>query len=286
MQIEYFKTNTKMKKLYLNTGGFDAVFNDLKDSFSGKLTAKDNDYNLDIKSKWTKGSIKGTRFDDKTLFMHFDLTFNQDVSLSIESFQSAPVFFVYCENGKMTHTFGANGEKKSLHESQSAVLNNSSVINSVLHFESHKRIQFTILGVPTMESTNFNNELVTQVKKRFTNESGNYIYIGKENIKIAEKLKEYKATPQKGIVGGLLKKAILKDILEMEIAQHSYNYLQTFDPIVNMATKQISEIKRISKMNLSEVISVAGSAGKNLMPRILKEKYHFSFKPYNQKLAS
>ena len=66
-----------MKKLYINTGEFDAVFNDLKDSFSGKLTAKNNDYSLEINSKWTKGSIRGTRFDDKVLFMHFDLEFLQ-----------------------------------------------------------------------------------------------------------------------------------------------------------------------------------------------------------------
>jgi hypothetical protein len=278
-----------MKKLYLNTGGFDAVFNDLKDSFSGELSANNNDYNLNIQSKWTKGSIKGTRFDDKILFMHFDLVFHQDVSLSIESIQEAPVFFVYCENGNMTHTFGANGEKKSLKKSQTAILNNSSVINSVLYFESHKRIQFTILGMPTLLPVKDKNaeQLTSQIKDRFTNDSGNYIYVGKENLKISEKLQEYKAVPQKGIVGNLLKKSILKDIFEMEIAQHSYNYMKTFDPLVNLATRQINEIKRISKINLPEVMAIAGSATRNFLPRILKEKYHFSFnKHYNQKLAS
>ncbi|MBF4491322.1 hypothetical protein IR010_02135 [Flavobacterium sp. MR2016-29] len=276
-----------MKKLYLNTGGFDAVFNDLKDSFNGELIAENNEYNLEIKSKWTKGSIKGTRFDDKVLFMHFDLVFNQDVSLSIESFQSAPVFFVYCENGNITHSFGVNGEKRNLKKSQSAVLNNSSVINSVLFFESHKRIQFTILGMPTFAVENKNSELTSQVKKHFTNDSsGNFIYIGKENLKISEKLQEYKAVPQKGIVGTLLRKSILKDIFELEIAQHSYNYLKTFDPIVNLASRQLNEIKRISNINFSEVITAAGAASRNYLPRILKEKYHFSFKSYNQKLAS
>lgn len=276
-----------MKKLYLNTGGFDAVFNDLKDSFNGELSAKNNEYNLDIQSKWTKGSIKGTRFDDKILFMHFDLVFHQDVSLSIESFQSSPVFFVYCENGNMIHTFGAEGEKKCLKKSQSAVLNNSSVINSVLHFESHKRIQFTLLGMPTIPHAKAKNtELSSQIKRRFTNDSGNYIYVGKENLKISEKIQEFKTVPQKGVVGNLVKNSILKDILEMEVAQHSYNYVNTFDPIVNLASKPINEIKRISTLSFSQIMATAAIAGKKIMPRILKEKYHFSFKFYNQKLAS
>lgn len=264
-----------MKKLYINTGEFDAVFNDLKDSFSGKLIAKNNDYTLEINSKWTKGSIKATRFDDKVLFMHFDLEFLQDVSLSIESIKTAPVFFVYCENGNVSHSFGANGEKKVLSKNQSAVLSNSSVINSVLYFESYKRIQFTLLAMPTLN--NNNTELVSQVKQHFTNDSGNYIYVGKENSRILEKIEEYKTVPQKGIVGTLLKKSILKSIIEMEVEQHSFNYLKTFDPVVNIAKRQINEIRRISTLNFSEMIGAA---------KLFKSKYHFSLKPYNQKLAS
>lgn len=273
-----------MKKLYINTGEFDSVFNDLNDSLNGKLTKANGEYNLELQSKWTKGSIKGTRFDDKALIMHFDLEFHEDVILSMESFKTAPVFFVYCESGNVSHSFGANGDKKVVNKNQSAVLNNSSVINSVLYFESHKRIQFTLLGVPTVE--NKNAELVSQIKQRFTNDSGNYIYVGKENHKIAEKLKEYKAVSQKGVVGKLLKKSIVDAIFEAEVEQHSFNYLRTFDPVVNIALKQMNEIKRISTMNFSEVIAAASYAGRNYMPRLFKAKYHLSFKPYNQKLAS
>lgn len=276
-----------MKKLYLNTGSFKAVFNNLKDSFNGKLLTNEYGYNLNVKSKWTKGSITGTSFDDKVLFMNFDLVFNEDVSLSIESFQGAPVFFVYCEDGNFTHAFGVNAEKKQLKKNQSAILSNSSVINSVLYFESHKRIKFTVFGIPTAVSVEGQHAtLIENIKKRFITDSGNFFFVGKENHKIADKIQEFNTVPQKGIVANLVKKSILKDIIELEIAQHSYNYLQTFDPIVNLATKQMHELKKLSKMNISEIISNAGMASRHYFPRLLKEKYHLSFKPYNQKLAS
>src|ERR1700749_1985882 len=118
-----------MKKLYLNTGEFNTIFNDLKDSFSGDLTTTNNDYNLDIKSKWAKGKITGTHFEKEISYMHFDLMFHNDVTLSIESFQSAPIFFAYCEEGSLTHSFGANGEKKSLKKQQTGILSNTSSIN-------------------------------------------------------------------------------------------------------------------------------------------------------------
>jgi hypothetical protein len=276
-----------MKKLYLNAGRFDTIFNDLKDSFNGNLTFNHGEYNLTIKSKWAKGTISGVCLDDKMSHLSFDLVLNQDVSLSIESFQSAPVFFAFCENGNLTHSFGANGEKKSLKKNQTGILSNTSVINSVLFLESHKHIQFSLIGMPTKAfAVNQNIEIISQLEKRFMNESGNYFYVGASTSKIAQKWQELKTLPQQGIVRNLLKKLILKEIIEMEIAQHSYNYVRTFEPILNLAIKQINDIKRISNMNIKEVINAAGLAGRNYLPRIFKEKYHLSYKPYNQKLAS
>lgn len=277
-----------MKKLYLNTGGFNAIFNDLKDSFNAELiTNNNNEYNLTIKSKWAKGTITGVCFENKMSHMHFDLVFNEDVSLSVEAFESAPILFAYCENGSVSHSFGANGEKKSIKKNQTGILSNTSVINSVLYFESHKHIQFSLIGMPTTVGADDQNfEMITMLKKRFMNESGNYIYTGSDSLKIIQKWQELKTLPQQGTVRNLLKKLILKEIIEMEIAQHSYNYMNTFDPIVNLATRQINEIKRISHMNISEVINAAGLASRHYLPRIFKEKYHLSYKPYNQKLAS
>jgi hypothetical protein len=276
-----------MKKLYLNTGGFDAIFNDLKDSFNGELTTNDSEYNLAIKSKWAKGTITGVCFENRMSHLTFDLVFNCDVSLSIESFQSAPIFFAYCEKGNLTHSFGINGEKKGISKNQTGILNNTSSLNSLLSFDSHKHIQFSLIGVPT---ENFageeNQELIPELKKRFMNETGNYIYVGSENFKVAQKWQELKTLPQQGIVRNLVKKLILNEIVALEIAQHSYNYLKTFDQILNLAIKPVNEIRRISNMNLTEVIYAAGLAGRNYLPRIFKEKYHLSYKPFNQKLVS
>lgn len=276
-----------MKKLYLNTGGFNTIFNDLKESLEGELSINNNEYILNIKSKWARGTIKAIYFEREMSYLNFDLVFNHDVTLSIESIQTAPVFFAYCEKGTLTHSFGVNGTQRKIKKNQTAVLNNTSVINSVLLFESHKPIQFSLVGMPTVTSVKEDKiEMVSQLKKRFTTDSGQFLYIGTKNQKIAEKLQELNTIPQKGIVKNLLQKSILNSILEIEIAQHSYNYIKTFEPIMNLANRQINEIKRISNLNFADVISAAGLASRNYLPRVFKEKYHFSFKPYNQKLAS
>ncbi|MWB96864.1 hypothetical protein GON26_21090 [Flavobacterium sp. GA093] len=278
-----------MKSLYLNAGGFNSIFNNLKESLSGELTIENNEYNLVVNSKLARGTIKGVSFEKELLSMEFDLFFNDDVSLSIEAHHAAPIYFAYCDKGVLQHSFGSNGERQVLKAQQSGVLNNSTAINSVLHFESHKKIQFSLIGVPT----NTSNELVDvdftkQLKKMFSNTTGQYFYTGTQHAKITEKLEELKAIPQKGMVRSILKKTILKSILAQEIELHSYNYLKTFDPIVNLATRQINEIKKLSQINIYETIHALGFSAKGYLPRVFKEKYHISIghKGYNQKLAS
>lgn len=265
-----------MKKLYINTGGFDAVFNNLKDSFGGELLITANEYKLKIKSKWANGSISGVRFEKEMTYLNFDLTFNQDVNLSIESNPFAPVFFAYCEKGNVLHSFGANGEVKTLKKQQSGIMSNTSAINSVLYFESHKHIQFSLIGMPTNHSeSDFSN----QVKNIFIDHSKNYIYIGAENQKIGNKFQELKTIPQQGTVRYLLMKSILREILELEIAQHSYNYLTPFKPVLNFAAKQLGEIKKLSHIHLTTIAAPVHFLKRNLQSKTLSLKY-------NQKLAS
>ncbi|MDQ8013998.1 MAG: hypothetical protein REI96_16210 [Flavobacterium nitrogenifigens] len=274
-----------MKKLYLNTGSFDAVFKNLKENFGGNLSTNANEYKLTIKSKWATGSISGVRFEKEMSYLNFDLTFNQDVNLSVESNPLAPVFFAYCEKGNVLHGFGANGAVRSLKEHQSGIMSNSSAINSVLYFESHKQIQFSLIGIPTNLNAVENADFAFQVKKRFTNESRNYLYIGTENLKIGEKFQELKALPKQGTVRYLMMKNILREILEMEIAQHSYNYLTTFEPILNFAAKQMTEVKKLSEIGFGHIVAPVLFFKRNLQSRVLKGKY-LELEPYNQKLAS
>ncbi|WP_294965394.1 hypothetical protein [uncultured Flavobacterium sp.] len=274
-----------MKKLYINTGSFDAVFNNLKESFGGDLSSGANEYKLAIKSKWAAGSISGVHFEKDMSYLNFDLTFNQDVILSVESDPFMPVFFAYCEKGNFLHSFGANGAVRSLKKQQSGIMSNSSSINSVLYFESHKQIKFSLIGIPTNLDAAENADFAFQIKKRFTHESGNYLYIGAENMQIEGKLQELKTIPQKGTVRYLLMKKILHEILELEIAQHSYNYLTPLKPVLDFAVKQLSEMKKLSDINLGHILAPVLFFKRNMQSRVLKEKY-LELKPYNQKLAS
>lgn len=277
-----------MKKLYLNTGGINTIFNDLKDSLNGTLTLENNQYNLKVKSKNVNGTISGITLNKQISYIQFDIVFNEDIELSMESFANSPILFTYCFEGNVTHSFGINGERKTIKPSQTGIIRNTSNINSVLYFEGYKHIQFAMICNNTYHAAvSENSKLFLDLKNRFVSKSGNYIYVGQQNSKVTEKIKEFNALPQKGIVKNLLKYRILENILQIELDQHTYGYRKNIQPILSLANRQIVELKRVSNFNVLEIFSGAGLSGRNYFPRLLKEKYHLSFnKSYNQKLVS
>ncbi|WP_417941684.1 hypothetical protein [Flavobacterium sp. RS13.1] len=277
-----------MKKLYLNTGGINAIFNDLKNSFNGTLALENNQYNLKVTSKSANGTISGITFNKQISYIQFDIVFNEDIELSMESFANSPILFTYCFEGNLTHSFGSNGERKTIKPNQTGIIRNTSNINSVLYFEAYKHIRFVMICNTTYHAAvSENSTLFLDLKKKFISKSGNYIYVGQQNSKITQKIKEFNTLPQKGIVKNLLKYQILENILQIELDQHTYGYRKNIQPILSLANRQIVELKRVSSFNVLEIFSGAGLSGRNYFPRLLKEKYHLSFnKSYNQKLVS
>ncbi|WP_163401024.1 hypothetical protein [Flavobacterium fluviatile] len=277
-----------MKKLYINTGGINTIFNDLKEDLTGSLTLENNQYNLKVKSKNANGIINGITLNKQISYIQFDIVFNEDIELSMESFANSPILFTYCFEGNLTHSFGINGERKKIKPNQTGIIRNTSNINSVLHFEGYKRVKFSMICNNTYHAAvSENSKLFLGLKKRFISKSGNYIHVGQQNSKIAEKIKEFNAVPQKGIVKNLLKNRILENILEIELDQHTYGYTKSIQPILSLANRQIEGLRKVSNLNVLEIFSGGGVTGRNYFPRLLKEKYHLSFnKSYNQKLVS
>jgi hypothetical protein len=277
-----------MKKLYLNTGGINTIFNDLKDSLNGTLTLENNQYNLSVKSKNANGIISGISLNKQISYFQFDIFFNEDIELSVESFAGSSVLFTYCFEGNLTHSFGISGERKKIKSNQTGIIRNASNINSVLYFEGYKHLKFSIIHTNTYNAEmSENSKLFLDIDAIFNSKSGNYVYVGQQNLKIAEKIKEFHTVPQKGIVKNLLKNRILESVLEIELDQHTYGYVKDIKPILTHANKQIEEFRRVSNLNFLEVFSGVGQVSRNYLSRVFKEKYHLAFsKLYNQKLVS
>jgi len=265
-----------MKKIYLNTGNVEDVIMELKTTLNGSLNYDSNEYNLTLNNQLIKGNIQAVSFNEGMKYLQFDIVFFDDVTLSINSCDSSPIYFAYCSHGSMEHSFGELKEKNNIEKHNTAVINTVNNSSNVLYFKKNIPLQFTLIGVATSNEEGIDS-LNTKLKNTFKNKKESFIHIGQQHIKIEEKIGQLRAVAQKGIVGTLLKKGILQIILAMEIEQHTNRYTDQ-KAIVNCLTlKQIEQIKKVSdviKQNPAEqytIKTLAETTG--LSPNKLQEGF-------------
>jgi AraC-like DNA-binding protein len=180
-------------------------------------------------------------------YLQFNLNFTDDVMLSMEPLNNSPIFFAYCSEGALKHSIGLQGEKRSLKKYHTGILKSTTKINNILYFEKNVPLKFSIIGIGTNKTSGDSNDiLVGKLKKTFFNKKEDLMHVRFQNFKIAEKIEEFNAIQQKGIVRNLLKKGILQIILAMEIEQHTDSLTKISEAITCLTLKQIDEVKRIS----------------------------------------
>ena len=235
-----------MKNIYLNAGTISDVFKGLENSFSAILNSTDNDFKLNLNTDLIKGQIQGITFINGIIAVQVELTFFDDVMLSMESLGTSSIVFAYCDGDHFKHSFGSTGQKISIRKHHSAVINSNRSINTVLNFHKNSTVQFSLIKVETESMGKVvNDSLLYSLKKTFLNKHTNYCYEGLQNIKIAEKLKLFKTIKASGMVGHILKKDCIQSILEMEINDNTAALQKLSIGINRSALKQINEIKKM-----------------------------------------
>lgn len=274
-----------MKSIYIKTGKLQDVFNELEDNFKGTLTSNDNGYSIALKTKIAKGSIDGKIVDEEMTYFEFDAIFHDDIRLSMEIANDSPVFFTYCLDGSIQHSFGAQGLRKTIKKQQMGILTSKSSINSILYFPKNTPIKLSIirLSLKNVATTN-NNELIKKVKNIFFKTKEDYLDIKPQSFKIMKKIKELHTVKKTGLSQKLLEKIILKNILEIEISQHTDSLLKIVQEINSLSLKSINQIKKVSNRFINYSIEEL-FAIKDLMTKsdMFINKLNGGFKTINER---
>lgn len=244
-----------MKSIYLKAGKTQDVFNDLKDNFNAVLVSDNDEFNLSVSSSLAKGNIKGIEYPDGMTFMQFEMVFHDDVRLSMELLNCSPIFFAYCVEGTIQHSFGEQGQRKIIKKQQQGILKSNCSVNSILYFEKNVPTKFYVIQIGTNSNAGNeqSNELIKKLKNTFFKTKEDYLEISSQNSKIAEKIEVLDTMNHKGLIRSLIISRILENILELEIDLHTDVFTQMAQTVSSFTLNKIDEIKRVSNLakNLS-----------------------------------
>lgn len=234
-----------MKNIYLTAGTINEVFNEIETSYSGVLNSKNNEFKLALDCDLIKGNIDAVTFINGITAIQVNLTFSDDITLSIEPLSKSSVLFSYCTEGQINHGYGISGHKSILRKHYSGVVTSNRTINRVLYFRKNIPTKFSLIKVETEEIGHSNSALISQLKKTFLNKKPNYNYQGLQNLKIAEKFQQLNSNTEQGIIGHMMKKEIIESILAQEIEDNTDNLIKMSRAIKRSTLNQINELKKI-----------------------------------------
>lgn len=271
-----------MKTVTINTEKINAIFEQLHSSFGGKVASDLDEFTLEVNNSTARGSIVGASFNDNISYVQFDMNFSVDVRIDISNVKSSPIYFAYCSQGSLSHSFGVLGEERKFKTFQTAITTSKANQDNVLFFEKEKPTKFTLIIVGTQKAdqiSTLDNSLSDQVKEAFSenNNEEDFFYLSSYNLQIAEKIEQLNAVSQTGIVRKLLKEGILRIILAMEIQQHKDD-LNAFSKDANCLTlremEQIKELSEFIKNAPEEPFTIKSLSKKSgLSPNKLQEGF-------------
>ncbi|KVV14442.1 hypothetical protein [Flavobacterium sp. TAB 87] len=233
-----------MKNLYINTGNTTTIFEELNSALGGTMTSTGEENKILLKSDLVKGRIKSTIFNEGACYIQFNLSFTEDVNISIESTKNTPLFFAYSGYGEIAHSFGYQNDQFKLKAGKSAVINTGGSLNTILSFKKNSRIEFSILGLATTPSNSHQtNEMRNKLRDLFVTENSNSIYKGKSNRRIIENIKKLNEISCKSTASYLAKKKLVHEILEFEIEQYTDGWVHAAEKINQFVQEKVTEVK-------------------------------------------
>lgn len=240
-----------MKTIELKTSNIEQAFTQLKNDFGGFLTKLHKEYRLVLNNEMVKGEISGISVTKNISFIEYDVTFNEDTLIVRNTPVTNPIYFLYCAQGQMSHSFGLNGKSRSLNQFQTGIFASDPSKDTCLYFRKDQAVKLSSITVNT-HANSTDDEEINLLQKHLmqtfmpTNGEEIFAYTGSYNLKIAEKMQELESVKQGGIVRRLLTKGIVHMILALEIQQHNEDLKNAQNNFGSLSRKEMETIKELS----------------------------------------
>lgn len=241
-----------MNTIELRTNTLEETFAQLKEDLKGNLSATPKEYNLDMDNALVTGKIRGVSVNKNISFMEYDVVFKEDTLLVRNTPTTNPIYFLYCAEGQMSHSFGLNGKSRALNQFQTGIFASEPSRDTCLFFRKEQSVKLSNIIVNTQNKSTDDpaiNLLQAQLLKTFMPSAGKEIfaYTGSYNLKIAEKVQQLENVKQDdGIVRRLLIKGIVHMILALEIEQHSQDMDNAKSNLGSLTRDEMDTIHELS----------------------------------------
>ncbi|MDW5290420.1 helix-turn-helix transcriptional regulator [Formosa sp. PL04] len=237
-----------MKTLNIKSTSAYKMINDLQKHLGGDISTLNHEYVLTVDNDLACGTISGISVKKSITYIAFDIVFKADIKLVNTILKSSPIYFTYCSEGHVEHSFSIEGKTNTLDAFQTAILRSGESVNNVYHFKKDMPFKFSTVVVSTDNVSLANNDLNSKLNEIFTTgiDTDNFTYFGSYNLKISEKIEQLEAITQQGVVRRLLTESTIQTILALEIQQHTDDLEHANNQFGTLNIEEMETVKDLS----------------------------------------
>ncbi|WP_178987696.1 helix-turn-helix domain-containing protein [Winogradskyella schleiferi] len=236
-----------MKTIEIKAHNLQSMFHTLKNEIGGTFSTQLNEGELQIDNLLGKGIIRGIQLERDTVFLEFDIKFKEDVKFILASPKQSVVNFLYCADGKLSHSFSDSGKIKTVGTFQTGISANLVSDEHHVYFYKDTYVNSTLISVNVSQLSSAEHHINKMVSEIFIeNNESDYCYVGSYNLKIADSINQLKAIKQKGVVRTLLIQGLVNMILALEIEQHSVDIASSQNSKGSLTTFELKQVKELS----------------------------------------
>ncbi|MDY0780116.1 AraC family transcriptional regulator [Tenacibaculum sp. IB213877] len=236
-----------MKSISINSISISRTFTQLSEQLNGSYKKCFKEHCLKLNNEIGYGEIRGMLLKGGLFYLEFNVTFEEDVELTIQSNNKPVVNFAYCSEGTVAHQFSKDKKETTIQPFQTTIISNIETSNNRILFKKHNTVNLTLITAYNFNEQLKPNTVQKQLFERFVeNKSEDYVFIGSHNLEIAEKIQELNSIKHNGVVRSLIIEGTVHIVLALEIQQYKRDLKNIENNIGTLTAKEMEEIKEIS----------------------------------------
>jgi AraC-like DNA-binding protein len=272
-----------MKEILINSVRDGDLLRGFKENLNGTLEEQWGERMVTFDNALGKGLIRSIEFDWGISLFDLDLTFFEDMKLTIKSKSIAPLEFIFISKGGFTYKEGHLGEKMEMEQFQNIIISPKRFQEKNFIFPSNKELKVNIIRIfkkEYLKKKNNNishlNELLLSIFKDDKN-SLPYVHRGSYSLKIANEVKELENVYESGIMRTLSIEGRIYLILSLQLLEH-HNF-ETKECIKESLSKE--DIKKINILSEYIIDNISGTISIEVLSRksgLTPKKLQLGFK--------
>ncbi len=219
-----------MTRIQIDAESTAGMIQQLQDALGGRLRERWGEHHLKLGGAIAQGDIWFIPFDWGVNLVEYNLTFDQETVLELDSSYYNPLFFVYCLKGYCRHRFDFQPEDsvRKLEQFQSVILTSKKGGKHLLYFPAGVLLAINFIQLTRREFLKKRLNGVEQLNNRLyevfhdLDHENNFSFYGSFDLKLADQIGALRKVRTRGMIRIMQIEGLVYQILSKQIQDHEW----------------------------------------------------------------